>query len=173
MVEAINRLRRDPAGFVQILEAQRRLYRGFLFMRPYGPPIQTDEGARAVDEAIAALRPPRYSLSLLELSEGLSASALQHVKDTGKRGLVGHGSFADRVSKFGRWTGGVGECISYGDADPVGVVAQLLIDDGVHDRGHRHALLDPSWRYVGVSCGAHSVYRGMCVMDFAVAFEEK
>jgi uncharacterized protein YkwD len=174
----LNELRGDPAGYVTSLEAQRRLYRGNLLTLPGQTPIQTEEGVRALDEAVAALRSVRGSLGALSLSPGLSHAAAEHVRDTGSRGLVGHesangGGFSQRVSRFGAWSGGVGESITYGDADPRGVVSQMLIDDGVRDRGHRRNLLDPKWRYVGISCGAHSVYRGMCVLDFAVGFQDK
>jgi uncharacterized protein YkwD len=175
---ALNQLRNDPAAFVTALEAQRRFYRGNMLAVPSQTRIETQEGTRAVDEAIHALRSLHGPLGPLTLSPGLSRSAAEHVRDTGPRGAVGHGnsngrSFGDRISQFGTWSGGAGEAISYGDADPQGVVLQLLIDDGVADRGHRQSLLDRRWRYVGISCGAHSVYRGMCVLDFAVGFQER
>ena len=173
----VNQLRARPAAFVRTLETFRSYYRGSLFIPPGQVPIQTREGVRAVDETIGALRPLSHPLGRLILSRGLSRAAALHVRDTGSRGLVGHadpdGNPADRIARFGEWSRRIGECITYGDADPTGVVAQLLIDDGVRDRGHRVTLLDPEWRYVGVSCGAHSVYRGMCVLDFAAGFEER
>ena len=174
----LNQLRDDPVGYVGILAAQRRLYRGNLLIHPGQTPIQTEEGVKAVDEAIAALHTAHGALGALKLSPGLSRSAAEHVRDSGARGLVGHesaggGGFSQRVSRFGAWSGSVGENITYGDADPTGVVSQMLIDDGVRDRGHRRNLLNPKWRYAGISCGAHSVYRGMCVVDFAVGFQDK
>jgi uncharacterized protein YkwD len=50
---------------------------------------------------------------------------------------------------------------------------QLLIDDGVHPRGHRATLLDPGWRAAGVACGRHRDYGQMCVMDYAVGYVER
>jgi uncharacterized protein YkwD len=175
---AVNQLRARPSAFVRTLEAFRSLYQGNLFIPPGHVPIQTHEGVKAVDETIGALRPLSNPLERLTLSRGLSNAAALHVRETGARGLVGHAgpdgnNAADRIARFGHWSRSIGECISYGDADPTGVVAQLLIDDGVRDRGHRVILLDPQWRYVGVSCGAHAVYSGMCVLDFAVAFTER
>jgi uncharacterized protein YkwD len=175
---AVNQLRAKPSAFVRTLQAFRSLYDGNLFTPPGHVPIQTREGVRAVDETIGALRPLSIPLGRLTLSRGLSNAAALHVRETGAGGLVGHAgpygkSVADRVDRFGMWSQSIGECITYGDADPTGVVAQLLIDDGVRDRGHRVTLLDPQWRYVGISCGAHAVYRGMCVLDFAVAFKER
>ena len=57
----------------------------------------------------------------------------------------------------------VNEVITYGHHTPEGVVDQLLIDDGVPGRGHRHSLLRPTHRYAGVACGRHPVHRTMCV----------
>ena len=174
---AINQMRARPAAFVHTLETLRSYYRGNLFTPPGHVPIQTREGVRAVDETMRALR-LSGPMGTLKLSRGLSSAAALQVRDTGARGLVGHAGSggekpADRIALFGNWSHRIGECISYGDADPTGVVAQLLIDDGVRDRGHRVTLLDPEWRYVGISCGAHAVYGGMCVLDFAAAFEER
>jgi hypothetical protein len=50
------------------------------------------------------------------------------------------------------------------------VVVSLLVDDGVHGRGHRHNLLDPAIRFAGAACGPHQRYRTMCVMDHAGSF---
>jgi hypothetical protein len=178
IVEVLNQFRRDPAAWIRNLEWERSLFRGSVLELPGHIPIQTQEGPRAVDEAIAVLRKTRGPIGVpLQFSRGLSQSAAAHVRDTGGRGMVGHesstgGDFASRISRFGKWTGSVGEAITYGDADPTGVISQMLIDDGVPNRGHRETLLNPDWRYVGVSCGAHAVYGGMCVLDFAVAFEE-
>jgi uncharacterized protein YkwD len=177
--QAINSFRRDPVAYIRNLEWERTLYRGNLLSPPGHTPIQTEEGVRAVDEAIAVLRRINGPIGIpLELSRGLSQAAAAHVGDTGGRGTVGHTSsdgdnFGSRISRFGTWSGSIGEAIAYGDADPTGIISQMLIDDGVRDRGHRNTLLDPHWRYVGVSCGAHAVYRGMCVMDFAAGFEER
>jgi hypothetical protein len=43
-------------------------------------------------------------------------------------------------------------------------VQDLLIDDGVPDRGHRRNIYEPSARFVGVACGLHPRYGGMCVI---------
>ena len=57
----------------------------------------------------------------------------------------------------------VNEVITYGHHTPQGVVDQLLIDDGVPGRGHRHSLLRPTHHYAGIACGRHPVHRTMCV----------
>jgi uncharacterized protein YkwD len=171
--KALTRLRADPGAYAKSLEEQRQYYRGIFFERPGRTPIETQEGVRALNEAIAALRPLRGSIGEVALSRGMTRAAREHVTDTGSRGSVGHGDFAQRISRFGTWSGGIAENISYGEDEPGEVISQLLIDDGVRDRGHRRNLLDPRWRYVGIACGAHARYGRMCVLDFAVAYHDK
>jgi uncharacterized protein YkwD len=45
------------------------------------------------------------------------------------------------------------------------VVVDLIVDDGVPDRGHRRNIFDPSARVAGVACGRHPRYGSMCVID--------
>lgn len=171
--KALNQFRSDPAIYVSLLESQRRYYHGRFLEIPGRVTIRTEEGVRAVDEAIRALRSLRGPLGTVALSQGLARAANAHVHETGERGLVGHGDFARRISQFGRWSGGIGEDISYGEANAREVIMQLLIDDGVRDRGHRQSLFDSRWRYVGIACGPHSAYRSMCVLDFAERFQDR
>jgi hypothetical protein len=49
------------------------------------------------------------------------------------------------------------------------VVRQLILDDGVVNRGHRLTIFDPNLQIAGAGCGPHAVYRYMCVIDFAGA----
>ncbi len=80
---------------------------------------------------------------------------------------------SDRVNSYGRWSDKIGETISYGRSDARDVVIQLIVDDGLTDRGHRDNIFDPAFRVVGVACGEHSKYRAMCVTTFAAGYAEK
>jgi uncharacterized protein YkwD len=51
-----------------------------------------------------------------------------------------------------------GESISYGCDDPVEVILQLAVDDGVSTRGHRTNLFNPQFAKAGVFSGDHKVY---------------
>lgn len=170
---ALNQLRSNPAVYISLLEDRRQHYHGRLLEIPGQPAIRTNEGVHALDEAITALQSIRGPLGVISLSRGLSRSAEMHVHETGARGLVGHGDFARRFSRFGLWTGGIGESVSYGETTAGAVIMQLLIDDGVPDRGHRRSLLDPRWRLVGIACGPHSAYGSQCVLDFAEGYQDK
>ena len=168
VLSELNRARTDPPGFMSSLRNQRTLYRGNLLVSPGAPAaFLTQEGVAPVDEAIAFVGGMTAESSLLA-APVLAAAAADHQTEQASSGSVGHvgedGSLPpDRV----RRRGGdiyVGEVIAYGNDDPAEIVRQLIIDDGVVDRGHRRLLYDASLRYAGVSCGTHPVYRYMCVV---------
>jgi uncharacterized protein YkwD len=179
VVQELNRARTDPEGFAAELEARIAHFRGNIF-RASGAAVgvRTVEGASAVREAVRALRATR-PLPPLRLSRGMSAGAADHVRDQGPRGGMGHAgpdrsSPAGRVRRYGRWFGAVSENIQYGRAaNGHEVIADLLIDDGVADRGHRKNALDPVMRVAGVACGPHATYGQMCVIVHAVDYAER
>jgi uncharacterized protein YkwD len=138
--------------------------------------VITDEGVAAVDEAIRILDRQR-PLSPLTWSSGLASAAMELVRDGGTTGDIGHtgrrsGGMKERIERHGAWQGGLGENISYGYDDARLVVMQLIVDDGVPDRGHRKILLNDSFGTAGVACGPHAGYGSMCVIDFAGSFRE-
>jgi len=45
---------------------------------------------------------------------------------------------------------------------------QLIVDDGVADRGHREIVYSAELRFAGAACGPHPVYGTMCVIDLGV-----
>lgn len=177
MFDDVNQLRADPAAWANVLKQERPWYRGNLLNIPGETPIATHEGLRALDEAILALESVHVALSRLTLSAGLSHAAADHVRDTGARGLFGHtgadgSEFNQRIDRYGSWSGTVAENIVYGPLKARDMVVQQVVDDGVKDRGHRLNLLNPAWRYVGIACGPHKVFHGMCVLDFAQGYRE-
>jgi uncharacterized protein YkwD len=178
LVEEINLARTDPAGYARHLREFRSRFRGRLYRLPeQGSYMRTVEGVSAVDEAIRALRRQR-PLPPLAWSDGLADVAEELVDEQGETGATGHasgrrGDLQRRVERQGAWGGEIGETIYYGHRDPRLVVIQLLIDDGVRDRGHRKALLSPAYGTAGAACGPHPRYGGVCVADFAGAFREE
>ena len=134
------------------------------------------ESARRV-ECSVALRAARPA-GPLQWSKGLARAAGDHVRDQGPVGGTEHrgtdGSDpARRMERYGQWRGAVAENIAYGENAARDVILQLLVDDGVPNRGHRDALLDPEWSTSGVACGRHRNYGQMCVMDYAAGYEER
>jgi hypothetical protein len=178
IVQELNRVRTDPAGYAAHLEALLPAFDGKVLRTPHGL-LETHEGAGAVREAIRALT-GTAPMGPIERSSGLSAAAWDLARDQGASGATGHvgkdgSSASDRVGRHGRWDGKLSENVSYSAYDGVTareVVIQLLVDDGVRDRGHRTNMLDPTIRLVGVACGPHPRFAVVCVMDHARAYEE-
>lgn len=120
-------------------------------------------------------------LHTLAPSKALSLAARDHATDMGSTGGTGHTSSsgadaAARVKKYGDFTGpytGPWENCSYGAADPLEIMLQLLIDDGVPSRGHRKNIFEKNVNFVGVSIKPHKTYRNNCVMDFADSIKDR
>jgi hypothetical protein len=166
--DELNRFRSDPAGYADLLRDYRPRFDGKLLISDDDSEIDimTREGVAAVDEAIRDLRHEK-PLVELEWSDALARAAADHVAVQSRSGAVGHYTRGSGPGERMKARGGgpyVNEVITYGHHTPEGVVDQLLIDDGVPDRGHRFSLLRTTHRYAGVACGNHPVHRTMCVI---------
>jgi len=176
IITEMNRARTDPAAYATHLENLLPFFDGDVLRVPGKPAIRTREGARAVREAIAALRatPP---MGALALARGLARAARDHAEDQGPRGGIGHtgsngSTMADRVSRYGAWDVAVSENIAYGSSTARDVVVDLLVDDGVAGRGHRRNILNPRSRHAGAGCARHTGYRIVCVIDYAAEYRD-
>ncbi|TVV76861.1 CAP domain-containing protein [Sphingomonas solaris] len=167
----INRARTDPAGFAADLERLRQSFDRAGEYESLGARVRfmSYEGRAAVDEAIRFLRRQR-PLPPLRRGQLLAAAATDHTREQGPRGMFGHASLdgtmpGDRVMRRG---GGdyVAETIAYTTNSPIDVVAGLIVDDNVPDRGHRAVIFDEQYRYAGAGCGPHTRWGFMCTVDF-------
>lgn len=171
VLDRINHVRQDPGGYAERLRQLRPRFVGkTMYLPGHDRGLVTQEGVAALDEAIAFLE-RQTPLPPLGRAQLLALAAQDHVATQGVLGTRGHyspdgSSPGDRVARRG---GGrlVGEEISYGYADAEDVVRQLVIDDGVADRGHRELLFHRELRYAGIGCGSHSRYGHMCVIDMS------
>lgn len=170
VLDEINFARANPQAYAERLTVYRSYFQGKIVHYPGNPTgLITSEGVAAVDEAIAFLR-KQQPLPPITHSDLLALAAGDHAAEQGPRGATGHES-ADgsrsgtRVTRRG---GGayVAETITYGPPTGTEVVRQLIVDDGVKGRGHRRIVFSPEYRFAGVGCGPHAVYRVMCVVDF-------
>lgn len=179
VVAELNAARANPAAYAANLSALLPLFSGTLFRRPGAPaPIRTQEGPAAVREAINALnRQP--ALGSLSLSSALSNAARDLATDQARTGALGHtgsdgSSPATRITRYGRWNTAYNENVDYGPlVSGRDVVVDLLVDDGVPDRGHRKNIFDPNVHVVGVACGPHPKYGAVCVIDQVGGFTPK
>ena len=171
VLAAFNAVRSQPAAYIGTLTAYRGFFKANLVIVPgRGTAVQTNEGRAPVDETITFLK-SQAPLATLQPSDMLRLGAADHLAEQTRTGDVGHygadgSSPGERVSRHG---GGeqVAEVIAYGAVDAKDVILQLLVDDGVPDRGHRIVMMADHLRYAGVACGPHPQYGTMCVIDMA------
>lgn len=173
----LNAARANPKAYAEHLRVYRSQFTGTYHIPP-GSRIRyiTREGIRAVDEAVRFLEAQR-PLSPLTWSEGLSRVAAELNREQARTGALGHASgrmeMRARAERIGRWQSTIGENISYGPDDARRVVMQLIVDDGVPDRGHRKNIFAPDFKVAGIACGPHPVFETSCVIDFAGWFTER
>jgi len=177
VVEEMNRARTNPRAYATWLEGMKQYYDGTVLKLPGQPPLRTQEGIRAVDDAIRFLRSQR-PLPALRLSLGMSMGSADHIKDIGARGTLGHygsdgSQFLDRISRYGSSQGAVGENISYGATTAQAIVMQWIVDDGVQGRHHRDNVFFGDFKTAGIACGQHQRYGQMCVATYSGDFSDR
>lgn len=172
----MNLARTNPHAYAGYLREMRRSFKGKLYRMPgTSVLLQTREGVAAVDEAIRFLKRQK-PLPALVWSPGLASAAAELVREQTGSGATGHrgrqsGGMRERVERHGTWEGRIGENIAYGPFDARLLVIQLIIDDGVPDRGHRKNHFSPAFGAAGAACGTHPDFEEMCVIDFAGRFQ--
>lgn len=177
----LNKVRTNPARYAQ--EYITPLLTRFTNEDPNirvtddGRNLMTEEGPKAVKECIAELKKAK-AVPPLKPSKGMSKAAKDHNRDQGPSGRTGHQGFDNsdpfkRMNRYGTWQKIAGENISYGENSAREIVIQLLIDDGVVNRGHRKNIMEDQFLVVGIAVGTHKFYNWMCTMDLAGGYEEK
>ncbi len=176
IIKEMNFARSKPKKYAAKLETLKELYKNKILYLPDETPILTKEGIPAVDEAINAVK--NYTpVATLKHNKHLSKIARKYAMEQGKSGDFGHygrdGSTpSKRVAKEGKWINVVGESIAYGTHTGKMAVMQLIIDDGVPDRGHRKNMYKDTYRITGVGCAPHKKLRIACVIIYAFDFKK-
>ena len=74
------------------------------------------------------------------------------------------------MERYGKWSITCGENLSFGQQTGLDIVTQLMIDDGVPNRGHRTNIMNPAFGVFGSFYGTHTQYGHMCTLDYAGGF---
>jgi uncharacterized protein YkwD len=172
VVREITKIRMFPREYAKYLRALGKDFEGNRWKPLRHVPIRTNEGRAAVEEAAEFLEQVRPINVNMAFSEELHAAAWDHMVDQGPTGQTGHvgtngSTFDQRILRRAAQPGMIGEVIMYGDETPRMAVIQLVIDDGVPDRGHRKALFNPEFRVAGAAIGPHKGYGTMTVVELA------
>lgn len=176
VVVEMSRVRMHPREYARWLRTQCKYFEGTLWSLPDHDPIRTKEGVAPLLELIDFLEKAQ-PIGPLRWSEGLSRAARDFVEEQGPTTETGHkgptgSTLRDRLVKRGQPESTFGEVINYGPEKPRWTVMQLLIDDGVPNRGHRKLIFDPSFHVAGAAIGPHRGYGAMTVVDMADAFSD-
>ena len=174
-------------ALLERLEKRLPQYSGKEFKDADGVTRVTKEGKAAVKDAIAHIKSikakdkggeavtPFCTTPRIELS----FAAEDHACDVGCTGVASHNSsdgskLLDRVSRYCVLNGYVSEVIWYGlsteeefAAQARRIVDELIIDDGVESRGHRHAIFDTGLTLGGVGVAPHRTFGHVVVVDLA------
>jgi uncharacterized protein YkwD len=171
VLERINFARTNPKGYAEMLRVYRGYFDGEIVYMPgdYNG-LLTREGVAAVDETIAFLE-KQAPIPPLSRADVLALTAVDFSREQGALGARGHRGQdgSDPGGRVKRHGGDifVGEAIAYGFDNAEEVVRQMIVDDGVPDRGHRKLLFDPKLRFAGIGCGPHSKMEHICVVDLS------
>lgn len=73
----------------------------------------------------------------------------------------------ERISAHGKIVNCYGENLSFHCDEAVEVLQQLIVDDGIKERGHRENIFNKEFRIFGTFSGPHKDYEHMTSMNFA------
>jgi uncharacterized protein YkwD len=176
VIREMNLARQNPALYATFLKELRSRMSGNVLVLPGGTRVRTKEGTAALDEAIRFLQSAQ-PLAALTFSPGMSRAAADHCADQANGGFGHEGRdrshAGQRIARYGNFTGGWAENISYGKASARDVVLALIIDDGLPARKHRKNIFNPNYNFAGAAFGPHARFRTVCSMDFAGGYAER
>ena len=166
ILQEINLLRTNPENYLSKLRDSLKYFKDKIYHCPDEDPIQTYEGASAVNDAINFLKNQK-PVHELTLNKDISQACKDHVDDIGPKGLTTHegsngSNIGLRIEKYCEWDGVVAENLDFGFKKAENILLNMIIDDGVKERFQRLNLFNPDFNLVGIAVGPHKDY-GICV----------
>lgn len=176
VIAEMNLARTNPKAYAEHLKIYKKTFINEHTYTTGSARIRTQEGTKAVDEAITFLLTTK-PVPALTHAPGLSRAAHDHVTDQGPGGHIGHtgtdnSTSSQRIGRYGS-AKGRGENIAFGPSKARDIVIQLIVDDGVPNRGHRINIFNPKFDAAGVSIGPHAKFNTMCVITYGTKFKAK
>jgi uncharacterized protein YkwD len=176
IISEMNRARTNPNSYADWLSRQKRFFDGNTLNLPGEAPFETQEGVAALEEAIEYLRSLRPLFPLVD-SEGMSQAARDLVMDQAVSGEEGHTNsdglgFVERLAKYGTFSGGAAENLSYGRETASTVVMMLILDDGDPNRSSRNKIFNLDFRISGVACGDRPNRDTICAINYAGNYDD-
>lgn len=74
---------------------------------------------------------------------------------------------SQRIEKYGQFVATAAENIAYGTTGGEAIIIQLVIDDGVANRGHRTNIFNDALKVLGSNTGVHGKYDSMTTIAYA------
>lgn len=175
----MNKARSNPKKYAELylVPFAKRFRSDGTYIRKGGIVMMTREGVGAVNECIKEMSAKKPA-GILKPAKGLSLAAQGHATSQAEAGQIGHtgtdGSTPfTRIEKYADCST-AGENISYGAKSGLEIVVQLLVDDGVANRGHRKNIFNPAYTRTGVGYAeGHKAYGTECVITYAGGYHER
>jgi len=172
LLREINRLRSSPIDYANILNRERKpYYEGTtLKLRRDGVQIHysTHEGVHACNDAISHLQ--RTSpMSGVTLARGMTMAAKETMSSMASSGStsLSDGQLVAGLARHGTFEGQATQLAGFGHDNAQDILMNFLISDGDSSRRYRNILLDPKYKFVGISAGTHnSDFKHMCLLQF-------
>ncbi len=174
----MNKARSDPKKYatLYLVPFAKRFRSDGTYIRK-GVVMLTHEGVAVVNECIKEMS-AKKPVGILKPAKGLSLAAQSHATSQAESGQIGHTGIDGstpftRIQEYANFRT-AGENISYGERSGRGIVIQLLVDDGVANRGHRKNIFNPAFTRTGAGYAeGHQAYGTECVITYAGGYEEK
>lgn len=152
ILKIINQVRSNPQGFLQKT--------AFPYIESNN--LKTNSYARSLIRDLKKQEP----LAIISIDSSLQIMAKKFAIQSGEKGVYGHSRYNQRYSTYGSHLNYDGENIQYGLQQPLDIVMDLLIDEGIASLGHRKNILSSDFSVIGIGFAKHKRINYNTVMAF-------
>ncbi len=152
ILSIINQARTDPQSFLQKIAL------------PYieSNNLKSNSYAQSLIRDLKKQEP----VAIISIDSSLQEMAKKFAIHSGKKGVFGHARYNQRYNTYGSHLNYDGENIQYGLEQPLDIVMDLLIDEGIASLGHRKNILSSDFSVIGIGFAKHKRINYNTVMAF-------